>query len=179
MTSAPVPPLPPSAFFPSALSSPSQLPEELRRWDIYLLPHAFTAPSYPPAAHKSTARACYDQVSAEFKTTLGDASGDTERMVEILLPVHVPSPEQTDSEMEISEGTLTTPFFYRDGQWITPRAAAGGCLGVSRRYALEQRIAVEGRVPESSVHVGETVWLGNGVRGFSWGVVHAWPGHER
>jgi 4-amino-4-deoxychorismate lyase len=178
ITSASVPALPLSAFFPSSLPPPDNLLSDLHKWDIYLLPHLFKAPSHPPARHKTTARGAYGEATAELNAVLDNRREAGERMVEILLPVVDPNRTEAGRELELSEGTLTTPFFYRDGRWITPREEAGGCNGVSRRYALEHRLAVIGTVSASSVKVGETVYLGNGVRGFSWGVVHAWPGTD-
>ncbi|ESZ91914.1 aminodeoxychorismate lyase [Sclerotinia borealis F-4128] len=38
---------------------------------------------------------------------------------------------------KIMEGSLTTPFFYRGGKWVTPAARSGGQLGTTRRWGLE------------------------------------------
>jgi hypothetical protein len=46
----------------------------------------------------------------------------------------------------VMEGTITTPYFWRDGQWVTPPVAtkfswddgSGGQDGTSRRWALER-----------------------------------------
>ena len=69
---------------------------------------------------------------------------------------------------EVMEGTLSTPYFWRDGRWVTPAAECGGNLGTTRRWALEQGLAVEGVVHRDKVREGEIVWLSNGVRGFGW-----------
>lgn len=69
------------------------------------------------------------------------------------------------------EGTITTPYFYRKGIWITPAVACGGHLGVARRWALAAGICKEGMVLAEDVVAGEQVILSNGVRGFGWGKV--------
>jgi len=80
-------------------------------------------------------------------------------------------------EGNITEGSVLTPYFYREGRWITPRVEeAGGQRGTSRRWALERGLCVEGLVEKRSVRVGERVWVSNGVRGFGWGKVMAGPG---
>lgn len=46
----------------------------------------------------------------------------------------------------VMEGTITTPYFWRDGRWVTPAVSSrfseeegsGGQDGVSRRWALER-----------------------------------------
>lgn len=69
------------------------------------------------------------------------------------------------------EGTLTTPYFFRDGRWITPAEECGGNRGTTRRWALDAGLCEEGVLRRESVREGEVVWLSNGVRGFGWGVV--------
>ena len=72
---------------------------------------------------------------------------------------------------EVMEGTLTTPYFWREGGWVTPREGCGGNRGTTRRWALERGVAVEGTIRAEDVRAGEVVWLSNGVRGFGWGRV--------
>ena len=69
------------------------------------------------------------------------------------------------------EGTFTTPYFFRDGKWVTPAERCGGNLGTTRRWALETGLCVEGIVRAEEVKDGELVWLSNGVRGWGWGKV--------
>lgn len=74
----------------------------------------------------------------------------------------------------ITEGSLTTPYFYRKGKWITPAVELehhGGQQGTTRRWALERRLCEEGIIEKKSIRDGERVWLSNGVRGFGWGRV--------
>ncbi|QSZ36499.1 hypothetical protein DSL72_006379 [Monilinia vaccinii-corymbosi] len=44
---------------------------------------------------------------------------------------------------EIMEGTLTTPFFYRDGKWVTPSESSGGQIGTTRRWGSENGYAIQ------------------------------------
>lgn len=72
---------------------------------------------------------------------------------------------------EIMEGSITTPYFFREGRWITPAAKCGGNLGTTRRWALNRGICVECVVRGEGIRDGEEIWVSNGVRGFGWGRV--------
>lgn len=102
-------------------------------------------------AHKTTQRTQYNEVR-----------GSIPLEVEILLQ---------NEKGEISEGCITTPYFWRGGRWVTPPADAGGNLGTTRRWALEQGLAVEETVMAKDVNVGEKIWVSNGVRAWGWGRV--------
>jgi 4-amino-4-deoxychorismate lyase len=39
---------------------------------------------------------------------------------------------------EIMEGSLTTPYLWRNGKWTTPHVSSGGQIGTTRRWALEK-----------------------------------------
>ena len=43
----------------------------------------------------------------------------------------------------ILDGSITTPYFFRGGQWVTPSSDCGGQQGTTRRWALEKGMAVE------------------------------------
>ncbi|MCJ1437635.1 hypothetical protein MMC27_007022 [Xylographa pallens] len=150
LTSAPTPALPLSAFFPLSLS-PSPDPATAA-WRIRLSPIAVTPSPY--TVHKTTSREMYDTARAHVLATAAD--------VEVLV---------VNEQREVMEGSLTTPYFWRDGRWLTPRDGCGGNRGTTRRWALERGVAVEGVVRAEDVRVGEVVWLSNGVRGFGWGRV--------
>lgn len=76
----------------------------------------------------------------------------------------------------VMEGSLTTPYFWRRGRWVTPpvsrafedqfREGCGGQDGTTRRWALQLNVVQPEEVEASSVVDGEAVWLSNGVRGF-------------
>lgn len=72
---------------------------------------------------------------------------------------------------EIMEGSISTPYFQRGKNWVTPAARQGGNVGTTRRWAMEKGLCIEGVVERRSVKVGEVVWLSNGVRGWGWGIV--------
>lgn len=72
---------------------------------------------------------------------------------------------------EIMEGTLTSPYLWRDGSWVTPSASSGGQIGTTRRWALEKGFCKEGVVKVDSLVEGEECWISNGVRGFHAGIV--------
>ncbi|KAJ8122344.1 hypothetical protein O1611_g9864 [Lasiodiplodia mahajangana] len=79
----------------------------------------------------------------------------------------------------IMEGSITTPYFWRNGRWVTPPVpvefnmaqGSGGNNGTTRRWALEQGLAVEEVVPADSLVNGEECWISNGLRGFIHGKV--------
>ena len=74
------------------------------------------------------------------------------------------------SDKTVLDGSICTPYFFREGQWVTPESAAGGLQGTTRRWALEQKLCVEGSITLDSLQDGETVWLSNAVRGYFWAV---------
>ncbi|KAK3377905.1 aminotransferase [Podospora didyma] len=77
----------------------------------------------------------------------------------------------------IMEGSITTPYFWRNGRWVTPAVSAkynpktgsGGQDGTTRRWALEKGLAFEETVLVDSLQDGEECWLSNGLRGFMYG----------
>ncbi len=77
-----------------------------------------------------------------------------------------------NSDNEILDGSNSTPYFYRDGGWVTPISSSGGLQGTTRRWALEQGLCTEAVVLTDSFKDGEFVWLSNAVRGFFWAVYH-------
>ncbi|KIW02305.1 uncharacterized protein PV09_06452 [Verruconis gallopava] len=94
----------------------------------------------------------------------------------------LPNPEDVTQEVLlwnpsgfITEGSLLTPYFYRNRRWVTPPVVdpqyGGGQAGTSRRWALEQGLCEEAAVERRSIRVGERVWVSNGVRGFGWGKI--------
>ncbi|KAI1303443.1 putative 4-amino-4-deoxychorismate protein [Xylaria venustula] len=79
----------------------------------------------------------------------------------------------------VMEGSITTPYFWRNGRWVTPPVArefnadqgSGGNNGTSRRWALERNLVVEDIVYADSLVDGEECWMSNGVRGFIHGKI--------
>ncbi|CAD6444352.1 e7948746-6a94-4d45-8773-0ee44f9a9d14-CDS [Sclerotinia trifoliorum] len=76
---------------------------------------------------------------------------------------------------EIMEGSLTTPFFYRDGKWVTPSEGCGGQIGTTRRWALEKGISTQSTISIDSLTEDEECWISNGVRGFTFGKIKLLP----
>jgi 4-amino-4-deoxychorismate lyase len=75
---------------------------------------------------------------------------------------------------KIMEGSLTTPYFYRNGRWVTPPVWEdnhGGQRGTTRRYAIEKKLCTVEAVSIDSLKNGERIWISNGVRGFGWGLL--------
>ncbi|PKS07773.1 hypothetical protein jhhlp_006381 [Lomentospora prolificans] len=81
----------------------------------------------------------------------------------------------------IMEASLTTPYFWRGGRWVTPpvrvrwglEGDSGGQDGTTRRWAIESGYAVEEMVQASSIVDGELIWLSNGAKGFILGKFEA------
>ncbi|KAK7943719.1 aminodeoxychorismate lyase [Apiospora aurea] len=75
---------------------------------------------------------------------------------------------------QVMEASLTTPYFWRGGKWVTPPVprnfvqgeGSGGNNGTSRRWALERGLAIEEATLANDLVDGEECWLSNGARGF-------------
>ncbi|KAK8044682.1 hypothetical protein PG993_004706 [Apiospora rasikravindrae] len=75
---------------------------------------------------------------------------------------------------QVMEASLTTPYFWRSGRWVTPPIpkdfvqgeGSGGNKGTSRRWALERGLAIEEPTLAADLVDGEECWLSNGARGF-------------
>ncbi|KAK4199366.1 aminotransferase [Triangularia verruculosa] len=82
----------------------------------------------------------------------------------------------------VMEGSISTPYFFREGRWVTPLVNKetnkdwhGGQDGTTRRWALERGLALEEVVPVETLVNGEDCWISNGVRGFIFGKVKLSP----
>ncbi|KAE9987168.1 hypothetical protein EG328_003637 [Venturia inaequalis] len=65
----------------------------------------------------------------------------------------------------IMEGSLTTPYFYRNGRWVTPPVwddDHGGQRGTTRRYAIEQKLCKVETISIHSLQTGEKIRISNG-----------------
>lgn len=71
-----------------------------------------------------------------------------------------------NTENDIMDGSIATPYFYRNGRWVTPISSCGGLQGTTRRWALENGLCVEGTISKDDLKSGEPVWLSTGVKGF-------------
>ena len=96
--------------------------------------------------------------SARSRAGLGGPSAEAE----VLLVNH---------KGQIMEGSMTTPYFRREGRWITPPLSSGGQAGTTRRWALEKGLCVEQVIEAEELEDGEDVWISSGVRGFRRGKI--------
>lgn len=156
ITSTPTPPVSLHNLFPLDLSH-LLLIDDRRTWHIFVSPQRVFPSQY--TTHKTTNRAVYDNARAAL---LPARDGST--LSEVLL---------VNTDHNVMEGSITTPYFYRRERWVTPPAADGGNVGTTRRWALEKGLCVEEAVPVDSLEPGERIWLSNGVRGWGWGHLEA------
>ncbi|KAI1641431.1 aminotransferase [Biscogniauxia mediterranea] len=163
----PTPPTPLNNLFPAALPEPacehldpakaSKTPARDFAFDV-LIDNQGT-PRSEFTHFKTTRRRMYDEARSRARLGLADKK-------EVLL---VNSDDGT-----VMEGSISTPYFWRDGRWVTPPVpevfnvthGSGGNDGTTRRWALERNLAAEQAVPVASLADGEECWISNGVRGF-------------
>ncbi|XXH03508.1 TOM (translocase of outer membrane) complex component [Hypoxylon texense] len=113
-----------------------------------------------------------------YKTTSREMYNDARKRAQIR-----PSDKRevllVNGEGHIMEGTITTPYFWRGGKWVTPPVpeqfsasrGSGGNNGTTRRWALERNLVTEQVVFADSLVDGEDCWISNGLRGFICGKV--------
>ncbi|PHH54461.1 hypothetical protein CFIMG_003023RA [Ceratocystis fimbriata CBS 114723] len=151
-------------LYPSEFATPALAPVTSAALTEVALP-SFTvhldtcATEASPFTHyKTTKRDMYNAARGRLGITAGDSA-------EVLI---------MNNRGEVMEGSITTPFFWRGGRWVTPpiptayqdHLGAGGQDGTTRRWALEQGFAVEDTVHVDSIQDGEVIWISNGARGF-------------
>ncbi|KAI1207121.1 aminotransferase [Annulohypoxylon truncatum] len=113
--------------------------------------------------YKTTFRDMYNDARNRAKVNPGDKK-------EVLL---------LNEDGYIMEGSISTPYFWRNGKWVTPPVprkfdafqGSGGNDGTTRRWALERHLAAEETVLADSLVDGEECWISNGLRGFICGKV--------
>ncbi|KAI9172471.1 hypothetical protein HJFPF1_01973 [Paramyrothecium foliicola] len=104
-----------------------------------------------------------------FKTTVRQVYDAARERARVAPPDHK-EVLIVNKDNEVMEGTLTTPYFWRNDRWVTPPVApqygrdegSGGQDGTSRRWALERGLAVEEVVSAHSLTDGEECWISNG-----------------
>jgi branched-subunit amino acid aminotransferase/4-amino-4-deoxychorismate lyase len=129
---------------------------------IYVAPH--TTRASPFTAHKTVHRPMY--------TAVRMAAG---------IPAAPPTSEEVllyNEKDQVTEASLSTVYFWRNAQWVTPASSCGGNCGASRMLSLEQAWCVEDVIMRKDVRVDEVVALSNGVRGYWFAVVRQLS-HER
>jgi len=148
-------------LYPKSLSALDSSPGATA-WRVFVSPLSTTPTMF--TKHKTTHRGIYDEVRNHIPAWAVDNRdpGNTGIIPEILL---------VNTQGEIMEGSITTPYFFRNGRWITPPAASGGNIGTTRKWALESGLCVEEVVNLRDVEIGESIWLSNGARGWGPGTV--------
>lgn len=102
--------------------------------------------------HKTSERSLYDRARRSANIV-----HEPPTLAEVLL---------FNPQNEVMECSLSTPYFFRNGQWVTPPLSSGGNAGVTRRLTLEGGLCKEQVILLDSLRDRETIWISNGVRGF-------------
>jgi branched-subunit amino acid aminotransferase/4-amino-4-deoxychorismate lyase len=136
---APTGPVQMTNLFPSYLPSPtgtniyrpgdSHIPDRLPEWEILVDKQATRESEF--THFKTTHRPMYDEARRRAGIGLAD-------MKEVLLV--------NKDDRSIMEGSITTPYFWRNNRWVTPPVSgefriaqgSGGNNGTTRRWALER-----------------------------------------
>jgi len=71
-----------------------------------------------------------------------------------------------NADGNVMDGSITTPYFFRNGRWTTPENDCGGQIGTTRRWALDNGLCCLGKISADSLRNGEVIWLSNAVKGF-------------
>ncbi|KAI1350888.1 putative 4-amino-4-deoxychorismate protein [Xylaria sp. FL0043] len=156
-------------LFPSCLPAPSghatedssqadRIPE--RNFDYEVVVDGQTTTKSEFTHFKTTHRPMYEE--ARYRAGINNPTDKRE----VLLI--------NENDGSIMEGSITTPYFWRNSRWVTPPVArefnlaegSGGNSGTSRRWALERNLVVEEVIYADSLVDGEECWISNGVRGF-------------
>ncbi|KAI1186819.1 putative 4-amino-4-deoxychorismate protein [Nemania serpens] len=156
-------------LFPSYLPAPSghmskdspidgRVPERNFEFEVVVDGQATTKSEF--THFKTTHRPMYD--GARHRANILNAADKRE----VLLV--------NEDDGSIMEGSITTPYFWRNGRWVTPPVprefnmvqGSGGNSGTTRRWAIEKALVVEETVHADSLVDGEECWISNGVRGF-------------
>jgi len=145
----PVPRLPRASCFPPTLGTPQTLLAARVEWTIVL----DTEPT---------------KVSCSTKCKTSDRQAYDRARKDAGIPSLISQQECLlyDHDGHIIDASICTPYFFRDGVWLTPSAECGGQQGTTRRWALEHDRASEGTIEKSRLESDQIVWLSNAVRGF-------------
>ena len=154
----PIPPAPIGVLFPVAFdwnsSEVLQKLSENQFWKVYL--DTQPTPSTDFTSYKTNRRHMYNAArsrSLPEGTTMSSA-------VEVVM---------YNMEGDITEGSLTSLYFQRNGRWVTPPSSTGCQRGTTRRWALGKGLCVEEVVKPNSLKGDEKVIVSNGARGFNFG----------
>jgi hypothetical protein len=134
----PVPPTTLANLFPERLPSPGEA-----RNDEPAEPVPSKHPAYTVLVDgPETARSEH----THFKTTKRTAYDGARQRAQINLPDQKEVLIVSEADGAVMEGSITTPYFWRGGRWVTPavcseysaETGSGGQNGTSRRWALER-----------------------------------------
>lgn len=151
-----------SALYPGSLSSIADSAAYLQ-WRVFVSLKKVTPTLF--TMHKTSNREVYEEALEAAPARLsGPVHNKDQLMTEVLIV-------NNSKGEEIMEGCITTPYFMRDGEWITPKLSCGGNRGTTRRWALERGLCKPGVIELASVKCGEIIVLSNGVKGFQSGTV--------
>ena len=129
-----IPPAPLETFFPRRLPAPGSRPAEQE------------APQHPEYVLVVDSARTARSDHTHFKTTSRPAY-DAARRRGGIVPGELKEVLTVNMEGYVMEGSITTPYFWRGGRWVTPpvsdtgfseQGGSGGQDGVSRRWALER-----------------------------------------
>ena len=151
LTLAPTPAVPLAHLFPTILHPPAAC--AVPHWLAAVDAHRTAAA--PQTAHKTSERGAY--VAARVRARLRNPPDTAHSRHEVLL---------VNGRGDMMDGSVTTPYFWRAGGWVTPAAGCGPQRGTTRRWALERGLCVEGTVGADGVREWELVWLSNAVVGW-------------
>ncbi|KAJ5555360.1 Aminotransferase class IV [Penicillium sp. DV-2018c] len=144
----------PSIDIMSLFIPPLQTNQSPPVWRVYIDAQPTTPSGF--TTHKTTARDEYN--AARLRAGILSPSDPAEVLI-------------VNTEGEVMEGSITTPYFLRGNAWFTPPLSSGGNAGTTRRYALSLGFCQEQIIFSDQLVDGELCWLSNGVRGFMRGQI--------
>jgi 4-amino-4-deoxychorismate lyase len=162
-----VPPLPYEVLYPAKFPRPEDIQQPgVASIVLDSVPLAISVFTY----HKTSERIGYDDARRRMaelpaiKKALSDS-----RATEVIV---------FNLRGDITEGSHTNVYFWRDNGWVTPHVGPdhGGLAGTARQHALGQGLCGEAIVRKESISIGDIVLISNGVRGFVPGIVEWIPG---
>ena len=151
-----IPRRPLACFFPDSFGDPHQACAGDTEWSVVL-------DTQPTEVTDATMFKIWDRTpQSRARADAGITSLGTTK--EVLL---------FNTDGEILDGSNSTPYFFRGGQWVTPISSSGGLQGTTRRWSLENGLCFEDVIVKESVVYGEVVWFSNAVRGYFKAVYHS------
>jgi 4-amino-4-deoxychorismate lyase len=155
---APVPATTCETLYPKILPAPEEV-ELSSIYDAVLdwMPTKITPFTYLKTANRDE----YDQARSRMVETMSKVYGGAKIMPLSEIILHNP-------DGEVTEGSFTNVYFWRNSQWITPPVGSevGGLEGVARRWALETKLCEKVDKVKLQDVKKELVFMSNAVRGF-------------